>query len=64
MNINELFESVDILNISEHHANFNVCLHTPPHIVSDGIWGGHITEAPPLRSSFSFSLSSLHLPLL
>ncbi|XP_061374608.1 cation/H(+) antiporter 4-like [Gastrolobium bilobum] len=37
---------------SNHSAAYNVCIDIPPHIVSDGFWGGHQTEGSPLKSSF------------
>lgn len=31
---------------------YNVCITTPPRILSDGLWGAHRTESEPLKSSF------------
>ncbi|KAK7321298.1 hypothetical protein VNO77_31800 [Canavalia gladiata] len=51
-----VFASITLLNVSDNHANYDVCLQTPPHILSDGIWGTHSTEGSPSRSSFPVHL--------
>ncbi|RDX76192.1 Cation/H(+) antiporter 4, partial [Mucuna pruriens] len=51
-----LFASINLVDASHHRVKYDVCLHTPPHIVSDGIWGGHSMEGSPLRSSFPIFL--------
>ncbi|KAK7385440.1 hypothetical protein VNO78_31160 [Psophocarpus tetragonolobus] len=73
MDVNKFFASVDLLNVDTHRAKYNVCIHIPPHIVSDGIWGGHNSQGSPLRSSFPVFLlqviiiytvtRALHFPL-
>jgi len=51
MDVDTLFASINQINVSDHIAKCEVCIHTPPNIVSDGLWGRHSTEASPLKSS-------------
>jgi len=51
MDVDTLFASINQINVSDHTAVCDVCLHTPPNIASDGIWGRHTTEGSPLKSS-------------
>ncbi|XP_054805429.1 cation/H(+) antiporter 11-like [Prosopis cineraria] len=52
MNANEtLFEAFTFLNASNHDETYQVCIKTPPNIVSDGLWGGQQSGRTPMRSA-------------
>lgn len=62
VNINEtLFVSMTNISQTANITLYNVCISAPPHILSDGIWGGHTTERGPLKSSFPVFLLQIIL---
>ncbi|KAK7301056.1 hypothetical protein RJT34_11912 [Clitoria ternatea] len=63
LNVNDtLFSFVQLVNVSENNrARYTVCLDTPPHVISDGIWGGHNIEGEPSKSSFPVYLLQLFI---
>ncbi|KAI4347657.1 hypothetical protein L6164_008449 [Bauhinia variegata] len=52
MNANEtLFDAITTLKETKNSMTYEVCLHVPPYIVSDGIWGNHVDSWSPMKSS-------------
>ncbi|XP_028759739.1 cation/H(+) antiporter 5-like [Neltuma alba] len=46
-----IFLTQKLLNASNNDETYEVCMKTPPDIVSDGLWGGQFTGRTPMRSA-------------
>lgn len=57
--MNETSMSNNVVN--SNLLNYNVCISTPPNILSHGIWGKHESEGSPFRSSFPVFLHQVIL---
>ncbi|KAF7837004.1 cation/H(+) antiporter 4-like [Senna tora] len=48
-----LFLAYRLVSVFDNDENYQVCVYTPPNIVSDGLWGGEVNGRTPMKSSLT-----------